>query len=500
MMVSRRLNFALVLALLHVCAAQLGAQHRGDNLAFQGLSHLSVGGAKAYAMGGAFTSISGDLNGVFWNPAGLAAVEGFQLAVSARSLSGLWRENQIYRPNRLFVTLPFYLEGFYTPDPANNGRLDHELAQDTNYVVEHPELGLEPFSEAAADWQKEIDDFGISSMTAVVPLKFFGSPMVMALSYHKQSGLLDYDRNDTYLNPHLGSLEYEVLPRIDGNDTVAVDWYRFSRQRSGDIQTIRGALAIGLSDRVEVGMRLGLLSGRTDDMQALNQVGYFNLYEENEFSFSYDTLDTEVSGTSTFSAIELSAGAIIRLTNFNLGFRFTLPQILSRDWDYETVISDPDQTNTTTGSGADKLKLPAAYSLGLSFVPAEAFTIAIDFEKLPYSQAIFELANEDTTHKPWVDSSVLRFGVEFKAAAFLSLLGGYQYRTQEFVPDGAAFKAQGPAASRYTMGASIRLGRLGRIDVAYDLQQLKYYDSYYSNTNYALELRNRLTVEYVIGF
>jgi len=76
----------------------------------------------------------------------------------------------------------------------------------------------------------------------------------------------------------------------------------------------------------------------------------------------------------------LSAGTIIKLTNVNLGFRLTLPQTMSRDWDYETAISDPDQVNTSTGSGVDKLKLPASYSLGLSFIPADAFTIAIDLD------------------------------------------------------------------------------------------------------------------------
>ncbi|MFC1619541.1 hypothetical protein ACFL45_06305 [Candidatus Neomarinimicrobiota bacterium] len=496
----RHSRTALVLALVLLTVVHLPAQHRGDNLAFQGLSLLSTGGAKSEAMGGAFTSISGDLNAIFWNPAGLASVDRMQLAVSMHSSTRLWQENQVYRPNRFFVTLPFYLEGLYIPDPANNGQWDYEIAQDTNYVVAAPELGLESFSEAAADWQIEETGTGISSIVAALPLNLFNRPVVIALAYQQRSQLLDYDRNDTYLSPHLGSLEYESLPRVDGSDTTAVDWYRFERERSGSLQIVRGALAIALSDQVEIGLRVGMLSGETDDMQVLNKVGYFNLYRENRFSFSYDTLDTETTGLSTFSALDLSLGGLLKLTNFNVGFSFTMPYTISREWDYETVVSDTGQANASRETGTDKLKLPASYMLGLSFSPSEAFTLSLDLEKIPYSQTTFDLANGDTTHKSWVDSNILRFGVEFRPIEFLSLQGGYQYIGQEFAPDGAAFRAQGPAASRYTMGASLRLGRLGRVDIAYHLQQLKYYDSYYSNTNYVLELFNRMTMEYVYSF
>ena len=131
------------------------AQHRGDNLSFQGLPLQSDIAVKSTAMGGAYTSISGDLNSIYYNPAGLADINEFQISVGANSYSKLWRENQAYRPNRMFWTMAFYLDGLYTPDPANNGIWDYELAQDSTYIVNPPQLGKEPFSEEAADWQYE---------------------------------------------------------------------------------------------------------------------------------------------------------------------------------------------------------------------------------------------------------------------------------------------------------------------------------------------------------
>ncbi|MFC1483423.1 OmpP1/FadL family transporter [Candidatus Neomarinimicrobiota bacterium] len=494
-----RQSFAYMATFLLMVTGQLVGQHRGDYLAYQGMAHLERSGAKAQAMGGAITAIPGDLNAIFWNPAGLSSIDRPRLAVSMSSNSKLWQENQVYRPNRLYVTLPFYLEGLYVPDPANNGRLDHELAQDTNYVVAYPELGLEPFSEAAADWQNEIVEKGFNQVAVAAPMRLFGKSVVLGLAYHMQSGMLDYDRNDTYLAPHLGSTEYEILWRVE-TDTANVDWNRFLRKRSGETRKIHGAAAITLSERIQLGIRLNLFTGETDDVQSLNKIGYFHLYDDNRFSFSYDTLKTETAGYSTFSALDLTLGGLLKLTNFNVGISITLPYTMNREWEYETVISDTGQSLTTPESGKDQLKLPASYTLGLSFTPTEAFTLAFDIEKLPYSEATFDLANGDTTHKPWVDSSVLRLGVEFRPTDFLSLRGGYQYIGQEFVPDGAAFKTQGPAANRYTLGTSLRLGGLGRVDIAYHWQQLKYYDSYYSNTNYVLELFNRMTVEYVYSF
>lgn len=494
-----RSGFTGTLACILLLTTQLLAQHRGDNLAFQGLAHLERSGAKALAMGGAFTAMGGDLNSIFWNPAGLAGIEQLSVSVAGHDYAALWRENQAYRPNRYLVTLPFYLEGLYIPDPANNGILDDELAQDTNYVVGEPELGLEPFSKEAADWQNRITDSGLNSLTAAVPLKIARRPLILALAYQRQSGMLDYDRNDTYLSPHIGSMEYEVLVRVE-SDTGVVHWHRFLRQRSGDIQTLRGALALALSDRIQIGLRLALLSGETEDLQTLSKVGVFDIYDDNKFSFSYDTLDTEISGTSTFSAVELSAGALFSFTNFDLGFSMTLPTTVSRSWTYETAVLDTGDVIHTKNSGTDQLKLPPTFTLGLRFTPAEQYTFALDLESIPYSQATFELASQDTTHRPWIDSYSLRVGIEYRAATFLALRGGYQYVTQEFVPDGAAFKTRGPAANWYTIGASFRLGWLGQVDIAYNLLQLKYYDSYYSSTNYVSELVNRLTVEYIYRF
>ena len=70
---------------------------------------------------------------------------------------------------------------------------------------------------------------------------------------------------------------------------------------------------------------------------------------------------------------------------------------------------------------------------------------------------------------------------------------------QTFIPDGAAIKDKGPDANSYSVGASINLF-FGRIDLAYQLKVLKYYDSYFSNTNYAFEKSSNILIGYTYIF
>ena len=82
----------------------------------------------------------------------------------------------------------------------------------------------------------------------------------------------------------------------------------------------------------------------------------------------------------------------------------------------------------------------------------------------------------------------------------VSLLAGYRYITDVFVPDGAAIKDRGPASTVYTLGTSIDIFGFGRLDVAYTISRMKYYDSYQSNTNYVFEEFNNFYVGYTVGF
>ena len=245
---------------------------------------------------------------------------------------------------------------------------------------------------------------------------------------------------------------------------------------------------------------MNFLNGKTTDFQSLNRVGYFDIAKDNRFRFSYDTLDVAISGDSKFKATNFNIGAVMKLERMSLGFNIFTPYTLTRDWNSATITTNPAGATTTNNSAEDKFEIPASFLFGASITPIDQFTISLDYQFANYSNGKFNLGQADSTQRDWIDQSDLRCGLEYRPFAFLSLLAGYRYTTETFVPDGAAIKDRGPAATSYTLGASIKLFQLGRLDIAYAMQRLKYYDSYFSNTNYVFESLNNFLVGYTLEF
>lgn len=477
------------------------AQHRGDNLSFQGLSNKSEVSVKALAMGGALTSVPGDLSSLFYNPAGLARIKQLQVSVSTNYYNKQWRENQNYRPDRYFVTLPFYLEGLYIPDPANNGKWDYQVAQDTNYnyIVQEPQLGVDPYSGEAADWNKNKNNFGLSNISAAMPFQILDENFVAALSYNRNNNFYDFDRNDTYLDPHLGYFEYGGdITRVDGLHTMNMRWSRFLRQRVGSLSYLTGGLSYQVIDEIMVGIGANVMWGQSDDYQSLIRVGDFLLSKEQRFTFTYKDISLLKTEASKYKSTNFNVSTIIELNRVRLGIKIDLPYTLYRDWNYTQTNFDSTTTVTTSG-GTDKFKVTAIFNWGISFQPVDNFTIAFDYEYAPYSKAKFELASNDSSFNKWINRNTIRIGLEFKAFEFLSFMAGFKSIPQTFVPDGAAIKDKGPDANSYSFGASLNLF-FGRIDLAYELRILKYYDSYFSNTNYAFEKSSNLLFGYTYAF
>ena len=490
-----------------ICLMVLPAygQHRGDRLGFQGLNSIENQGVKALAMGGAYTSIYGELEALYWNPAGLVGLSGLQVAVNAGSYKQSWNERQDYRPNRQLVTLSFILDGLYSPDPAYNGWWDNEaFLADSNYVVNEPVLGKDPYSEEAADWKKEMDGFGLHDLTFALPLTIMQKSVVVSGGYSQQLLALDYDRNDTYLIPHPSSDVYNpISERVTSQqDSVHVEWYEFSRSRSGPLKAINAALAVGVTDYLKVGIGFKHLSGETDDTQSFNKVANIEIKGGyNLFQFQYDTLNVITSGTSTFSGNTIEIGAILNLKSLSIGASVTPGYTIKREWDYTVQTTDANETISKTLSGTDEIKTPLSYSVGISLRPKETITLSMDLERRPYEKAEWEISpaaiGGDTIHTDWKNQTLFRVGAEYKPVSWLSILGGYQMIPAEYVPDGAAIKDKGPVTDLFSLGLSVGL-MMGRLDITYQFGDLKYYDQYFSNTNYVLKRFNNLMFGYTI--
>jgi len=494
-----RQKFFFTVIILFVSTIICG-QHRGDNLSFQGLNDLNVSGIKTSAMGGVNVAGTSDVNSIFGNPAGLIGLKSFQITLGANSYQKKWWENQDYRPNRQFVTLPFYLDGLYTPNPANNGKWDYyAFFNDSTYKVSDPSLGKDPYSSDAADWKKDKSKFIFNNIAVAVPIKIFNRDFVVAASYSRYN-ILDYDRNQTYLDPHIGFSGYGGLEErvTAAGDTVHVNWFDYSRSRTGSVNQITLAAAADVLDFLKLGFSANIISGESDDFHGLNKIGYFDLIGgANSFKFSYDTLNTYETGTSTYKALNLSFGAVISLERINIGIKLKTPYTFERTFNLTQNIDGKKVKQSKLLSGTDKAKYPLGVSFGLSFMPVDQFRIAFDIENTPYSKTEFELSSPDSTFRKMADQTIIKIGVEYKVLDYLSILGGFRNATEFFIPDGSAVKDGGPNLKSYTFGASLDLP-YGRLDLAYEYKIMKYYDSYFSNTNYVTETFNNFSIGYTL--
>lgn len=478
----------------------LTGQHRGDNLSFQGINFENDFSVPALGMGNASVALSGSLSSVFTNPAGLADISKIQVSVSGSNLERNWRENQDYRPNRYFVTLPFYLEGLYVPLPENNNRWDHEVARDTSnpYAVDLPGLGLDPFSEEASDWNNELNGTTLLNAAVAFPFRVINKSFVVSAAFSRSS-VWDYDRNQTYLDPHPGYDIYGDMGRVNGVDTLVIKWSDFMRSRKGYLNNVHYAAAVIINEYLKFGVGGVYSFGNTDDFQNLGRIGSFNLVRENRFRFYYQDMYSEVSGKSDFSSLKFNTGLILDLNRLRFGVNVNLPYTLKREWNYITQEIDSSGISERNISGTDEAEIPADFSIGLSIKPVEDLTVSFDLAKAAYSKTEFTLAIPDSFFNKWPDQTTIRLGAEYKASDLITLRAGYRNIPQLFVPDGAAVDDSGPVADSYTGGLGLNFF-FGSFDFAFEYRRLKYYDSYHSNTNYVYENFFRVLAGFTYSF
>ena len=483
--------------------AILEAQHRGDNLSFQGLAYQDNLSTFSSSMGGAMIAVPGDISSLFYNTAGLAKINKFQISISGSQYNRQWRENQNYWSNRVMLELPMYLEGLYIPLPENNGKMNYDIFKDSgsNYYLISPQLGKDPYDESAADWKNSKKLSGIKNASIAAPFNFLDAKFVVAASYLRNS-INDFDRNDTYLNPFFSSYDYEqnIVREVTGlgKDTLLVHWSRFTRQRTGFMNNIHTGIAAELLENIMFGAGVNIMTGNSDDFQSLVRVGDFLLRDAQQFYFSYIDSAAVTNGSSKYSSIKGSLSTMITLNAVKLGLKIDLPYTLKRDWNYTQQVKGAD-TSIQYASGRDQVVMPLVYSLGISFQPVETFLVSFSYELAPYSKAKFSIASMDSSYRKWTDQNTLAFGLKYDMSNLISLMAGYRTIPEVFVPDGAAIRDKGPGSNSYNFGLTLNTD-YGRVDFAYEYRVLKYYDSYYSNTNYAFESNSTLMMGITYSF
>lgn len=501
--VSNKIKKYIIMSLCLLSVLPLTAQNRGNALGFQGLDRFDLPSARLSALGGSFTAVRGDVQSLYINPAGLTGMDQMQISVTANGSNDSWWENQIYRPNRRLVTLAFYLEGLYVPDPKNNGLWDHDVFYDglldTSYVVSLPDTGLGAYSKEAADWMHNQDHFGFSDISFAIPLTLMDKNLSVAVGIRPQMAIRDYDRNTTYLDPHIAYTEYGIVPQVDGTDTVRMNWFDYERSRTGSAMSVNAAMGMEILPWLSAGFGMEFMSGNSNDVQMKKKIGYFDLYDENMFMFSYDTLNTRYEGVSHFSSFKTQLGFQVINDHVSIGANLNMPYMINRSFSYLKTVTDTAGSVNSDISGTESVKVPLGYNLGLAFKPLEGLLVTLDIAETPFQNSSWTFSPDlEEFQREWVKQTIMAFGIEFKPFEALTLRAGYRDVTQVFVPDGAAVISKGPQQISWSMGLGYRFGQFGQLDVAYVTSDLKYYDQYFSNVNYVRQKTGRWIVGYSI--
>ena len=365
-------NKILTIVYLLLLSASVNAQRNGDVLAFQGFEEPNDMSVKALALGGAFTAENGNLGSIFFNPAGLAKIDKFQISLSASYSSRMWRDNQIWYPGGDYQLLPHYMENLYTPPPEFSGIWSDSLGGPTGGWnpddIRSPVTGADPYSAEAADAENTINKFAFDQISIAYPFKISGINIIAAASFNANYNPVDYDWNGDHLDPHWGTSE-DLSALAPEDSIVRSDWDVYTRQRSNGIKSLKGALAFKLYESIQIGVGFTSMFGSTDDIITLQRIGYYQFVQAGDnWSFTYENRKAVRSGTSEISSLMFNIGGLVVFKNLNFGFNFNLPHTISRDWKYTDVITTDTGSQSVISSGKDEMKVPLSFNLGLKFL------------------------------------------------------------------------------------------------------------------------------------
>lgn len=503
---SRKSGSQLLIGLLLIPIVYF-AQGNGDPLRFQGLSSLNIFSAQTLAQGNTSTAQTGDINSLFSNPAGLGDINRIQLSITGKSSHWKQHENQFWTESRLHPLLPALLDGRYVPDPRNNGKTDSELVElmsPDDYAI--PLLGYDQFSPEVADWMDNYTSISpVNNFALAFPLKIMGKTLVLAGGFARGYDIYEYDRNDTYLNPHFGDRTNPVI--IAAPDSMVMNWFKYERMRKGGINALTFGLAFRMTNHIQLGISLWNLNGESDDRLEMDKTGDIIFPSPDTFAFTYDTLTVVQSGNSKYNGCSAKFGILFNYEQFVMAISATGPYTVTRDWDYTIDISEIDTTVITNVDGQDMAALPVSFAFGAIFKPMKQLNLSIDFGFNPYSHVQFSgtdtsMANIhfqlDTTRLNWVDQTTFGIGMKYGITPGISVMAGYRSVPEVFIPNRAAFRHKGPEMNSVSAGISVALP-VGMFDIAYEYRFLKYYDSWETNLNYVLKTESHIVTSFTYG-
>lgn len=469
----------ILAALLTGGVATAVSQGYDTPLTMQGLHRTETASAASRGAGGVVFGGAGDASKLFADPAGLTRVEGLQVVFSTRRQSAYDRQEQRFGGLQLYSAFSPLMMGTtgFIPDP------DTVLVNQTDSVQR-------PFDAIGPNWDRSSTSRLPIQAFAAMPLEIGGLAIVVGAGMTEFVNLDRFYQNNNSMSPAVLSVLDGTISTVGLNaNPYLVQWFQYRHERQGSINAYGAAVAAKLSERWSVGVSGAWLDGETDDQEV--RVGRGRLaFFSNSLRISKEGMTSYAkTGTSSFSGTEFTMSASYAAKSVMFAASVTPPSTITRTfggtivWDSVASVSQLSHrvdsvhvTGSGTYAGEDRMDLPWRASAGLSIVFREDWRLGLSYEVRPYRSAEYTDATGNVS-QPWLASSILRVGAEFRAAEWLTLRAGVTSYDENF--SGVTPPLRGEAVNYpvYALGCGLHLFG-ATLDLAYEYADRKFVDAW----------------------
>ncbi len=363
-------------------------------------------GARAVAIGGAFTSVADDFTALYWNPAGLSRIKNMQ---------------------------------FY-------GSLSHEK-QDT-------EITYFNGRESTFTSNTRPNSFGV-----VIPIPTYQGGLAFAFGMNRiqsfDSRTITRGFNDLTLeeDPELGQLYIDEI--ID---------------ESGGIYSWDFGVAVDIAPNISVGASLGFLSGSYDYNLDLIATDTKNLDKNIDKISYIDTTATDYIGADAKIGILARVAKAVKIGGMiNIPLSLSADEYWTQD-SYYTYDDGTKESDLYDGSVGYDISYPFKFNLGVSVSPLPNALISADVSYIDWTQTKYsEPPASDVSNEDFINDyrDILRLGVGFEffiPNSGLALRIGYMRDPLPYIPKGTEIESE---RQYITTGIGIIAEEVFNLDIAY---------------------------------
>ena len=428
-----------------------------EPLTIQGLDQFESSAARARGMGAVYAAVSGSAESVMLNPAGLASLGRASVIISGQRSSRSWAETQHWNPNRYYAGMSLY---FADPD----------------------DYRTEPLS--LPDWGFTQNEVSLASVGAAIPFRVGQRAAGIGINYHQVANVGSYDRNDNVLDPYIGRFRPDPIPRPTPGEEILVQWSSFERERSGMIGAVTAAAGLELSPRLHLGMRVSRFTGSSDDRQVLRTNGQFILREDaHDYDYEPSSGHRNWSGSSEYGGWSYVVGLRWVHSAVQFGLVYQGPAPVTQNFSRLGRIADPVEGESGfTAAGQSIVRLPRRVVVGLVVQPVDRVQLAADYVHQDYE--VLEVGGAAQEGVPdWGLVRGVNIGLEWHPWETFHFRTGIRRDPRPFRVEGFGLVGKTAAGDAYSAGIGLKLP-FAVLDVAYELQRLRYQDRWGSNVDY----------------